>query len=143
MFICQLLCVCTVVAVAAHIISTSPAFTNLRHVIAALSGCHEVTVAPELGQMEGTTVSDTVGNHGTVHMIVPRSVAGQMDDDRARLSKKIDKLIGDVDKLQKTINADGFRTKAPQKVQEAHARKVRTLTDANNEVLSKFCYTLI
>lgn len=100
-------------------------------------------MAPELGQVEGTTVSDTVGNHGTVHMIVPSSVAAQMDDDRARLSKKIDRLIGDVDKLQKTINADGFRTKAPQKVQEAHAKKVRTLIEENTIVLYKFCNTLI
>ncbi|GLV42715.1 Valyl-tRNA synthetase [Carabus blaptoides fortunei] len=113
----------------AHITSTSPAFVNLTHIIAVLSGCYEVTVAPELGQVAGTTVSDTVGNHGTVHLIVPTSAVARMDDDRARLLKKIDKLLGDVDKLQKTINADGFKTKAPQKVQDAHAKKLASLEE--------------
>ncbi|KAG5898253.1 hypothetical protein JTB14_029631 [Gonioctena quinquepunctata] len=95
-----------------QIVSTSPSMNNYSDSIQDLTACHSVTIGIETAKTPTkNTVRDAVGD-ATIHLAIPDDLFGNLQADLPKMNQKRDKLLKELDKMNKMVSGATYRVNA-------------------------------
>lgn len=108
---------------AAHLFSNNQVFTKFLEVIEDNSSC-QVHVHEPLTELQlNNTIKDKVGDV-TIELVVPEELLQSLVADLPKMEKKKEKLLKELEKMNKMISGSTYKVNATPEAQETHSKKV-------------------
>lgn len=107
------------------LVSESCLYKDFSETIEDLSSCDKVTFMNEIDtDLASKAILDTLGSNVKIYLFVPDEVRKSFESDVHILEKKRDKLMIELQKIEKIISADGYKIKASENTKQTNLKKV-------------------
>lgn len=102
-------------------------FNKFKDIIQDITNSNEVIISSVINlNFSNSIICDTISNYGTVYLNLPDKL-NTIVKENVVINKKINKIMEKIDKMQKTMNEESYKQKAPQHVQISHIKQVSKL----------------
>ncbi|XP_018564087.1 valine--tRNA ligase-like [Anoplophora glabripennis] len=123
-----------------HLVNSSLHLANFGEIIQDLSACQAVNVSHQIEEVPlKNTVRDSVRDT-EIYLVVPDELRRAIELDLPKMERKKEKLLKELEKMNKMISGDTYKVNATPEAQQIHSNKITSLEEKLSRI--KYIQTL-